>query len=58
MLSTLLANTQGLTVMLFFKNPMVYAGHQRGSIHTIRNYLIHSCLRVGKQIPEESLQIP
>jgi hypothetical protein len=30
MLITLPANTQGLTIALLFKNPMMYAGHQRG----------------------------
>jgi hypothetical protein len=57
MLITLLANTQGLTITLLFKNPMMHAGHQRGRkrgrIQVIRNYFVHTCLRVGNYAPGE-----
>ncbi len=53
MLTTFPANTQGLTIALLFKNPMMYAGHQRGRIQVIKNYLVHTCLRVGNRTPGE-----
>jgi hypothetical protein len=30
---------------------MMYAGHQRGRIQFIGNYLVHTCLRVGNHTP-------
>jgi hypothetical protein len=57
MLTTFPVNTQGLTIMLFSKNPMMYAGHhrgrERGRLQFLRNYLVHTCLRVGDHTPGE-----
>ena len=57
MLITLLANTQGLTITLLFKNPMMHAGHQRGRkggrIQVIRNNFVHTCLRGSKHTSGE-----